>query len=53
VSDECRIASGTSVDENGDGYPDECQVGDTNCDGAVDFDDINPFVECLVRGGCR
>ncbi len=27
------------------------QRGDINCDGAVNFDDINPFVECLV-GGC-
>jgi hypothetical protein len=26
--------------------------GDMNCDGAVDFDDINPFVACLVNGGC-
>ncbi len=22
--------------------------GDVNCDGAIDFDDINPFVEALV-----
>ena len=27
--------------------------GDLNCDGRVDFDDINPFVACLVAGGCH
>jgi len=26
--------------------------GDANGDGAVDFDDINPFVACLVAGAC-
>jgi hypothetical protein len=26
--------------------------GDMNCDGTVDFDDINPFVTCLVNGAC-
>ncbi len=26
--------------------------GDMNCDGVIDFDDINPFVACLVAGGC-
>lgn len=26
--------------------------GDINCDGAVDFLDINPFVECIINGGC-
>jgi len=36
------------VDENGDGFPDECQMGDTNCDGHVDFGDIHPFVAALV-----
>jgi hypothetical protein len=36
------------VDENGDGFPDECQMGDMNCDGFVDFDDINPFVMALI-----
>jgi hypothetical protein len=27
-------------------------TGDLNCDGVVDFGDINPFVQCLVAGGC-
>ncbi len=26
-------------------------LGDINCDGVVDFNDINPFVDCLA-GGC-
>ncbi|MEW6250784.1 MAG: hypothetical protein AB1716_09060, partial [Planctomycetota bacterium] len=26
-------------------------VGDMNCDGLVDFNDINPFVACLTAGG--
>lgn len=26
--------------------------GDTNCDGVVDFGDINPFVHCLSTGDC-
>jgi hypothetical protein len=26
--------------------------GDLNCDGAVDFGDINPFIDCLVNGNC-
>ncbi|MEW6250783.1 MAG: hypothetical protein AB1716_09055 [Planctomycetota bacterium] len=26
-------------------------VGDMNCDGLVDFNDINPFVACLSSGG--
>ncbi len=35
-----------SLDENGNGIPDECEglVGDLNCDGTVDFFDIDPFV---------
>jgi len=47
-ADACDIAHGTSADSNGDGIPDECQVGDMNCDGAVDFHDINPFVSALA-----
>ena len=39
-------ASSYSEDLNGNGIPDECEssVGDLNCDGSVDFGDINPFV---------
>jgi hypothetical protein len=46
VRDDCDIASGTSEDANSNGIPDECeaQPGDLNCDGVVDFGDINPFV---------
>jgi hypothetical protein len=38
-----------SEDLNGNGIPDECELhpGDANCDGAVNFDDINPFVLAL------
>jgi len=37
-------------DDDGDGVPDACEpsaVGDLDCDGDVDFDDINPFVLAL------
>jgi len=50
VPDECDIADGTSLDQNANGIPDECeatQLGDLDCDGDVDFDDINPFVLAL------
>jgi hypothetical protein len=35
-----------SADVNGNGVPDECELnpGDLNCDGSVNFADINPFV---------
>jgi hypothetical protein len=39
-----------SNDTNENGVPDECDVtlvGDVNCDGGVDFGDINPFVLIL------
>ena len=46
VPDECDIWNSTSPDENSNGIPDECEIlaGDANCDGVVDFGDINPFV---------
>lgn len=49
--DSCDVASGASPDEDGDGVPDECQpaLGDMNCDGAVDTDDVDPFVWALVN----
>lgn len=49
VPDECDVASGNGSDDNGNGIPDECEVhaGDLNCDGAVNFGDINPFVQYL------
>jgi len=45
----CDALAGGSPDRNGNGVPDECEVGDMDCDGDVDFDDINPFV--LALGG--
>jgi hypothetical protein len=47
--DRCDLASGTSLDLDGDTVPDECAalVGDANCDGSVGFRDINPFVLAL------
>jgi hypothetical protein len=46
VPDDLDILNGTSQDANGDGIPDECAplTGDLNCDGSVDFGDINWFV---------
>ncbi len=53
VPDECDIVYGNSMDYNGNGIPDECEIlpGDMNCDGVVDFGDINPFVQCLSDFG--
>ncbi len=49
VNDDCDIYDGTSQDGNHNGIPDECEappvcIGDLNCDGMIDFGDINPFV---------
>jgi len=53
LPDECDIANGTSLDANGNGIPDECEAGvrpgDLNCDGVVDFGDINPFVLIITN----
>ena len=48
-ADACDIAAGSSVDENGNGVPDECErrPGDLNCDGVVNNFDIDPFVLAL------
>jgi hypothetical protein len=52
VLDECDIASGFSQDLDLDGRPDECGppclTGDSNCDGAVNTFDIDPFVIALT-----
>ncbi len=49
--DACDIAGGTSSDANNNGIPDECEnpahPGDLDCNGAVDFFDIDPFVLAL------
>jgi hypothetical protein len=44
--DECDIANGPSADGNACDVPDECEacIGDLNCDGMIDFADINAFV---------
>ncbi len=46
IDDADDIAAGTSPDLDGDGTPDECELslGDLNCDGAVNFFDIDGFV---------
>jgi hypothetical protein len=50
VPDECDLAAGTSTDVNSNGIPDECEsVGDLNCDGSVNFGDINPFVMAIAN----
>ncbi|HWL91969.1 MAG TPA: hypothetical protein VNT79_00395, partial [Phycisphaerae bacterium] len=47
--DGCDIATGSSVDANLNGAPDECEIpGDLNCDGAFDTQDIEPFVLALI-----
>ncbi|MCK4341517.1 MAG: hypothetical protein KAY37_07340, partial [Phycisphaerae bacterium] len=50
VPDECDVASGSSPDTNANGVPDECEVcpGDSNCDGHVDWRDIEYFLAALV-----
>jgi len=51
ILDADDIASGRSLDVDENGVPDECEqqfvLGDLDCDGDVDFDDINPFVLAL------
>ncbi len=46
------LTAARSLDADMDGIPDECEtvilVGDLNCDGVVNFDDISPFVVALV-----
>ncbi len=45
--DLCDVTDGGSFDRNTNGIPDECETGDTNCDGVVSFDDIDAFVLAL------
>lgn len=52
IVDADDIATGRSADGDGNGVPDECEgpppcPGDCNCDGGVDFFDIDPFVAAL------
>lgn len=49
VSDPQDIAGGASHDFNGNGVPDECDgLGDLNCDGTLDFFDIDAFVLAVL-----
>jgi M6 family metalloprotease-like protein len=50
-SDDCDIDYGWSADQNHNDVPDECEkhAGDLNCDGSVDFGDINPFVLLITN----
>ena len=47
-----RAPEAPSLDENGNGIPDECEGavvhGDTNCDGAADVFDIDAFVMAIT-----
>ncbi len=59
---DCAIVGGTwkgldtdCADNNSNGTADACEQeticrGDCNCDGVIDFDDINPFVDALSGG---
>ena len=50
IPDECDIAGGTSLDVNGNGVPDECEFcrGDCNCDGSINWRDIDYFVAAMT-----
>jgi len=48
IPDECDIAAGRLTDYNNNSVPDQCEsLGDVNCDGVVNFGDINPFILAL------
>ncbi len=51
VADHVDIHTGSSLDEDANGVPDECEylLGDMNCDDSVDFGDINAFVSALTE----
>ncbi len=56
TADDCAAAGGTYLgdetvctDDNGNGLGDECEChGDANCDGIINFNDIDYFVAALV-----
>jgi len=56
VLDSCDISSGSSVDANSDGIPDECSglvnyvAGDTNADGSHDISDAVQSLQYLFAG---
>ena len=49
VLDELDISQGASLDQNADGIPDECEVGDLDCDGQIDTADVGAFALALVN----
>lgn len=54
TADAIELASGLLTDADTDAVPDECQprapiAGDVNCDGAIDADDVPPFVAVLLK----
>lgn len=59
VPDECDIASGTSLDTNGDSFPDECEVyfvdddappGGDGSSWLAAFDDLSEALDVAVEG---
>ncbi len=51
IPDGCDLAAGTSEDLDQTGIPDECEfygIGDVNCDGTLNFFDIEAFVLALT-----
>ncbi|MCG3123923.1 MAG: hypothetical protein GIKADHBN_02361 [Phycisphaerales bacterium] len=51
TDDRCDINLGTSVDEDGDGVPDECEcVADFDGSGFIDTDDFDAFVVAFEAG---
>jgi glucose/arabinose dehydrogenase len=54
IADGCDIAVGTSLDENEDGIPDECQCrADLTSDGELDFFDFLEFQNLFAAGDLR
>jgi hypothetical protein len=51
IPDAYDILDGTCVDADFDGLPEQCAgcIGDLNCDGMIDYRDINPFVLYLCN----
>ena len=50
LPDDCDIADNPSLDQNGNGIIDDCEglAGDVNCDGLINFGDIDPFVLAIT-----
>ncbi len=50
LPDVYEVRTGFATDGNGNGRPDECEqgLGDLDCNGVVDFDDVDAFVLALT-----